>query len=152
MGLPELGHIIEGDEEGGGVDFTLCQIILIFIITNFFECYTVCCVAFRLSFACRRQIRGPLRTKSEPDFWRLSQRMLSTAVTSMAAPEWIVSDILSNFFGFCRTPLHVRQDTNRLNISYSVQVNANVQTLTAECKRIVAKLGRGEKCCLHYLY
>ena len=66
-------------------------------------------------------------------------------LTTATAPEWIVSDILSNFFGSCRTPLLVRQDTNRLNISYSVQVNANVQTLTAECKRVVANLEEEER-------
>ena len=51
----------------------------------------------------------------------LGEYPVPLVLTTATVPEWIVSDILSNFFGSNRTPSLVRQDTNRLNISYSVK-------------------------------
>ena len=61
-------------------------------------------------------------------------------LTTVTAPAWIVCDILSNFFGPKRTPLVVKQETNRLNISYLVRNEANVKTLIEECRTCMDKL------------
>ena len=50
------------------------------------------------------------------------------------APQWIVTDLVSNFFGPKRTPVVVRQATNRWNISYSVSVNLSVENVANRIK------------------
>ena len=50
------------------------------------------------------------------------------------APQWIVADLVSNFFGPKRTPVVVRQSTDRWNISYSVSLNLGVENVANRIK------------------
>jgi superfamily II DNA helicase RecQ len=43
------------------------------------------------------------------------------------APEWIVQDILTHFFGPLRKPLMIRQETNRSNIAYHIKDDGNLE-------------------------
>ena len=58
---------------------------------------------------------------------------VSFVLMTATAPEWVVSDILKCFFAPGRMPLVIRQQTNRLNISYETKMGAQVGDLTNQC-------------------
>ena len=55
------------------------------------------------------------------------------------APPWIISDLLSNFFGPGRTPVIVKQVTNRCNIGYSASICSD-DGIDALVSRIKSKI------------
>eukprot|EP00731_Ephydatia_muelleri_P024696 Em0016g967a len=61
-----------------------------------------------------------------PKLWFLPVPMVLMTAT---APQHVVNDLLTNFFGQERSPIIIRRPTNRLNVSYTVNFDVSADDL-----------------------
>ena len=83
-----------------------------------------------------------MQTEFRPAFRQLPQLKflpVPLVLLTATAPQWIVTDLLLNFFGPGRTPIVIRQSTCRWNISYSVDANVSIESVANRIKAQVTK-------------
>ena len=85
-------------------------------------------------FSTDRDFRPSVRRLPELTFLPNVRLVMLTAT----APQWIMDDIRSNFFGQNRVPIVFRDATNRLNVRY--EVNCSCSTFDPVAKQLVELL------------